>query len=211
MSELLQLPDAGIMQIVRQLRAGYGLKRTLRYQTARDRSVHSESVAEHVFALHYLAQYFALVERLPQPLDMLAVHRLITFHDFGEIINGDKPYHLKTAEDEERERRDAAQVFASLPMELGALAKRSWEEYERQEGIEARFVCALDKIEPIFELLDEINERSLKRLKFTWEDHINKKRQATRDFPVMRRFVEVTGAHMRARGVFWTTKTEAAE
>lgn len=117
MLAILQLPDEGVMDIVRQLRVGYGLKRTLRYNTRRDHSVHSESVAEHVFAL--------------------------------------------------------------------------------------------DKVEPMFELLDPVNERSIKRTGLTYRDHIEKKLLVTKKFPVMRRFVDVISADMLARGVFYAD--QAAE
>src|ERR1700737_2108107 len=112
MSSILELSDEKVMEIVRQLRVGYGLKRTLRYNTKRDFSVHNESVGEHVFALHYLARYFIRVEVLPRGLDMEKVGAIIPFHDFGEIPGGDKPYIFKTKEDERQEKLDAIEIFA---------------------------------------------------------------------------------------------------
>lgn len=209
MSPILALPDHEVMAIVRQLRVGYGLKRTLRYNTSRNFGVHNESVGEHVFALHYLLEYFARVEVLPRPLDWLRVHTILTFHDFGEIPHGDKPYHLKTAADEEQEREDAKKVFASLPQEIALVAQQSWQEYENKTTLEGKFAYALDKVEPVFELLDPVNEKTFKRIKHSYQDHVGKKLRATAEFPVMRRFVEVTAAEKLARDVFW--RAEAAE
>lgn len=209
MSHILALPDEKIMDIVRQLRVGYGLKRTLRYNSRRDMSAHNESVAEHVFALHYLLEYFALVEVFPRPLDLLKVHRILTFHDFGEIPNGDKPYHLKTSEDEAQEQEDARKIFASLPPEISPIALASWEAYERRECLEGQFAYALDKVEPVFELYDPVNEKTFKRIRHSYQDHIGRKLRATEQFPVMRRFVEVTAAEKLKRDVFW--RAEAAQ
>ncbi|HEY4501793.1 MAG TPA: HD domain-containing protein [Candidatus Paceibacterota bacterium] len=206
---ILRLSDEEVMEIARQLRVGYGLKCTPRYNTERNFGVHYESVGEHVFALHYLLEYFARVEKLPRALDMEKARRMITFHDFGEIPNGDKPYHTKTKEDEDQEREDAKKVFASLPVEIRSIAQESWEDYEARKSLEAQFVYALDKVEPMFELFNPVTELSFKRLEQTYDQHIGKKLAATENFPVMRRFVEVVSSDMLARRVFWVK--EAAE
>jgi 5'-deoxynucleotidase YfbR-like HD superfamily hydrolase len=203
MSPILNLSDEKVMEIARQLRVGYGMKATPRYSTERDLKVHYESDADHVFALHYLLEYFVRVEKLPRPLDMEKARQMITFHDFGEIINGDKPYHTKTKEDEAQEHEDAKKIFAMLPAEIRSIAREGWESYEAKKSLEAQFVYALDKVEPLFELFDEVNERSFRRLEQTYEQHIGKKLKATEEFPVMRRFVEVVSADMLRRGVFW--------
>ncbi len=202
-NDILKLSDEEILEIARQLRVAYQLKRTLRFNTERNFEVHSESVGEHVFALHFLLEYFVRVEKLPRMLEMEKVRRMITFHDFGEIPNGDKPYHFKTKEDEEQEREDAKTVFAMLPAEIRSIARESWDNYEARRGLEGRFVNALDKIEPMFELFDEVNVASFKRLKQTYEQHLGKKIKATEEFPVMRRFVEVVSSDMLSRDVFW--------
>ncbi|HWB33751.1 MAG TPA: HD domain-containing protein [Candidatus Paceibacterota bacterium] len=201
MSELLNLSDAGILRVVEQLRVGYGMKRTLRYGTKRDFSVHSESNAEHVYALHYLGTYFVRVEVLPGPLRMERVHGMFTFHDFGEMPHGDTPYKFKTKEGEAREREDALSVFAQLPEEISSFAQSCWEEYNAKMTLEAQFVNALDKVEPCFELYGPY-ETTLRRLGYTYHDHVDKKLKATEHFPVMRRFVEATVNDKLARGVF---------
>lgn len=202
MSTVLELSDDKILDIFQQLRVAYQLKRTLRYNTMRDFSVHSESVGEHVFALHFLARYFVRVEVLPHRLDMEKVGDIITFHDFGEIPGGDKPYIFKTKEDEEQEKLDAAKVFSMLPEELRTVAKESWEDYEAKGSLEAQFVNALDKLEPCFELHDPVNEKTLRRLGYTYDAHVDKKLRATEKFPVMRRFVLATSLDKRERGLF---------
>jgi len=195
--------DEQIMEIVRQLQVAYKLKRTLRYGTQRNFEVHSESVAEHVFSLFFLSQYFLPLEDPRHALDVEKLYRIFLFHDFGEITHGDVPYHIKTKKHEEREREAAKVLFKSLPSSLQEVSYENWQDYEEQRSPEAHFASALDKIEPMFELFDPINELSMKRLKFSYQAHIGKKIQYTEEFPIMRKFVEVMTRDMLERGVFW--------
>jgi len=196
--------DEQIMAIIRQLQVAYKLKRTLRYDTKRDFTTHSESVAEHVFSLFFLAQYFLPLEDPNRMLNVERLYKIMLFHDFGEITHGDIPYHIKTKEHEEQERKDAEEIFSSFPQPLAQTAYDSWSFYQEQKSPEARFAYALDKVEPLFELLDSVNEETLKRTKFSYQDSAGKKMRATEGFPTMRKFVEVAQRDMLSRGVFWT-------
>ena len=162
-TEIAKMGDEEVMEIVRQLLVAYKLKKTLRYATKRDMSVHSESVAEHKFALLFLCEYFLPLEDPHQGLDGAKVRRIILFHDFPEIPYGDIPYYQKTPAHEAREKEAAIEVFASLPVMMRGFALASWQEYEGKKSPEARFAYALDKIEPLFEQLDPVNELSMKR------------------------------------------------
>jgi putative hydrolase of HD superfamily len=202
-SSILNWTDEQILEAARQLRVAYQLKRTLRYASTRDHENHSESVAEHVFGLFYLAQYFLPLEDPEKKLDVEKLYRILLFHDFGEITHGDFPYHIKTKEHEKQEREDAKIVFASLPALIQQPAIEAWQDFDQQQSPEAKFASALDKIEPAFELMDPISEKSLKRTKFTYGQHMKKKLTVTEGFPIMRKFVEVLGEDMRKRKVFW--------
>lgn len=192
-----------ILDATHKIRLAYRLKRTLRYSTVRDFNAHNESVAEHVFALFFLAEYFLPFEDPEKKLDVRKLYQILLFHDFGEIAHGDVPYHIKTEAHEAQEEADAEAIFGELPPSLGTIGNASWRAYKNQDSPEARFACALDKIEPLFELLDPINEQSMKRLKFTYEDHRKRKWESTENFPLMRRFVEAISDDMLARDVFW--------
>jgi putative hydrolase of HD superfamily len=197
------MTDQEILETAQKLRTGYKLKTTLRYNTERDFSVHSESVAEHIFALIFLSQYFLPIEDPESKLDEKKIYKMILFHDFAEIVHGDLPYHIKTIADEEREKEAGEKIFSELPTIMQESSKDLWKEYEKKEIPEARFVNALDKIEPLFELLDPVNEKSFKRLEFSYEVHLKKKLVATEGFPIMRRFVEAISGDMLKRKVFW--------
>lgn len=199
--------DEQIMSIIRKLQVAYKLKRTLRYDTKRDFSAHSESVAEHVFSLFFLAQYFLPLEDPNRTLNVERLYQTMLFHDFGEIIHGDIPYNVKTKEHELQEQKDAEEIFASFPQPLAQNAYDSWFLYQEQKSPEARFANALDKVEPLFELLDSVNEKTLKRTRFTYQDSTGKKMRATEGFPIMRKFVEVAQRDMFKRGVFWVDES----
>lgn len=202
--------DEEILAEAKQLRMGYQLKRTMRYDTVRDHREHNESVAEHIFALLYLAEYFLRNEELTEPLDTLKVHRLLLFHDFEEIKDGDVVSYYKKPDHAERSRKAAEEIFGSLPLSLREPGFSAWREYDEHKTPEARFCYALDKIEPLFELFDEVNERSMKRLKVTYEMHISNKFHVVEEYPLMKRFTEVVSADMRARGVFWSEEAKPA-
>ncbi len=203
MKDPLAMTDEEILGEAHKLRVAYKLKNTIRFGASRNTEEHAESVAEHVFALIYLAHYFLEHEPSAKNLNREKVYDILLFHDFGEIKHGDIPYHLKTDEDRLKEDAAAIEVFASLPVPLNTTGKVLWEEYEEKKTPEARFANAVDKIEPGFEVLDPIYKRTFERHKFTRELHIGKKLLATEGFPVMRRFVEVIADEMEVRGIFW--------
>lgn len=185
------------------------MKRVIRYHAKRDMSFHNESVAEHVFALIFLAHYFLHVEPKAADLNYEKVYSTLLFHDFGEIKYGDVSTYSKTKEHEEREREAAKEIFAALPEPLNTLGRECWNEYEAHESPEAKFCTVLDKIEPLFELLDPINERSIKDLKITFDMHVGNKYKAAKEYPVMMRFVEAISNDMKSRGIFWEKEVES--
>jgi putative hydrolases of HD superfamily len=202
MKDILQLSSSEILEEAQKLRIAYTLKNTIRYGTERPES-HAESVAEHVFALIYLAHYFLEHEPKARSLNKEKVYDILLFHDFGEIKDGDIPYHWKTKQDELKEVDAAIEIFASLPEPIATLGKERWEEYEYKKSPEGNFAYALDKIEPLFELLHPVNEKTMKRLKFNRDMHMGKKMKATEEYPVMRRFLDVITEDMDSRDIFW--------
>lgn len=203
MKDVLDFTDQEILEEARRLRIAYGLKSTIRYDSKREAAVHSESVAEHIFALMYLAYYFLAHEPLAKNLKREKIYDLFLFHEFGEIKNGDIVSYFKTEQHKKREMEDAKEIFDVLPEPLHSDGYTLWQEYEEQLSPEAKFCYALDKIEPLFELLDPINEKSVRRLKTTYNMHVDHKFKATEGYPLMRRFNEVLSNDMKTRGVFW--------
>lgn len=203
MKDVLQMTDAEVLEEARKIHVGYGMKSTIRYASQRDPNLHAESNAEHVFGLIYLASYFLAHEPSAKNLDRQKVNDILLYHDFGEMKHGDIVSYKKTQEDIDKEREAAKEIFASLPEPLNDVGYKAWQEYETNATPEAKFCYALDKVEPLFELMDPVNERTVRKLKTTYELHSSKKFTATRDFPIMMRFVELMCKDMEDRGVFW--------
>ena len=142
-------PD-DILAEMRRIRELYVLKHTMRYRSTRDHSVHSESVAEHLFGIQVLAQYFLPLEDPSGTLDRVRINELILFHEIGEIETGDILFHQKNSDDREVEQHAAERVVHRLPESLQGIASDRSREYDLNETPEAHFVHALDKVEPIF-------------------------------------------------------------
>jgi putative hydrolases of HD superfamily len=104
-----------------------------------------ESVAEHSFACAVLAIWLA--QAYYPELDSGKVLRMALLHDFGEVYAGDliPGDAIRPEEKHRREVGSAAQVFAKLPG--GATWLNLWEEFERNETPEARFVHQIDRLE----------------------------------------------------------------
>lgn len=104
-----------------------------------------ESVADHCFGVALLA-YFLAEEHFPE-LDLPKVLRLALLHDVGEVYAGDltPADGVSAGEKHERERQSVVRVLGKLPR--GPEYVALWEEYERQESPEARFVRKVDRLE----------------------------------------------------------------
>jgi putative hydrolase of HD superfamily len=104
-----------------------------------------ESVAEHSFGCAVLATWLA--QAYYPELDVCKVLRMALLHDFGEIYAGDliPGDEIEPEEKHKREAGSVAQVFGKLPG--GAVYLSLWEEFERNESAEARFVRQIDRLE----------------------------------------------------------------
>lgn len=199
---VLAMTDAELVAIARSVRAVYGLKRTIRYGSERDCSFHNESVAEHVYGLHQLAHFFLALDDPDGKLDRAEMGGIIDYHDIGEIVHGDKIFAYRTQSEEDAEQKAALELFSKMPEPFASSARRWWQHYQDRDTPEARFVYALDKIEPAFELLDSINEKSQVRNKITYEKYLTKY-PAVEPYSCMHRMGMAIGADMRKRGVFY--------
>ena len=178
--------NAEVLEEMRRLRQLYALKRTMRYETTRDHTIHSESVAEHLFGMMVLAQYFLPIEDPKGRLDRQRVYELILYHEIGEIETGDILFNKKTEDHREAERQAAVHVVSQFPKGVSEEALSAFREFDEEQTPEARFVIALDKLEPIFELLDDVNMKSYKRLGIKAVVNIEPKLKATDLYPHMR-------------------------
>jgi putative hydrolase of HD superfamily len=123
-----------------------------------------ENTAEHSWHLGMAALVFAsfAVEHIDVPR---AVAMALT-HDIVEIDAGDTfAYDQGAANDDKEAREQAAadRLFGLLPPPHGAALRALWDEYERGDTPEARYVMAIDRMAPM--LLNMAEGGS------TWREH----------------------------------------
>lgn len=109
-----------------------------------------ESTAEHSWRVALLAGLFAMEQG---DLDLNKVLLMSLVHDLGEIYEGDLCAAAMPDQEkkEETERRAMQKLLLLSPPELGKAIQQIWEEYEKAQTKEARFVKAMDKGETILQ------------------------------------------------------------
>lgn len=198
--------DGEVLEEVQRIRKLYTLKHVVRYNSVRDDSVHAESVAEHIYGMFILADYFLIIESSAQELDRERVMSLILYHELGEIETGDIPTYQKTEADKAAEYEAAQRVLKDIPTKLQEKAAVLYDEYEELVTPESKFVKAIDKIEPIFEVFDDLGIETVKRLRVTYEEHVAAKHTVAQPYPAMLRFLEVLTNYLDSRGAFVHTE-----
>jgi putative hydrolase of HD superfamily len=100
-----------------------------------------------------------------EPIDVPTAVTMALIHDIVEIDAGDTFAYDVAEEATKREREEAAatRLFGLLPAATGARFRELWEEYERGDTPEARFVMAIDRLAPM--LLNLAEGAS------TWREH----------------------------------------
>lgn len=109
-----------------------------------------ENTAEHSWHLGIAAMVFAGFAA--EPVDIGRAVCMALVHDIVEIDAGDTfAYDTSEAAETKRAREEAAadRLFGLLPPELGAHFREMWEEYERGDTAEARYVMAVDRVAPM--------------------------------------------------------------
>ena len=108
-----------------------------------------ESVAEHSFSMALLA--ITIIEKYKLSYDFLKCMKMCIIHELGEIYAGDyTPYDNITKEEKHNQERQAIKkVLKSIDFDNDFLD--IWEEFEKRETKEAKFVKNLDELEFILQ------------------------------------------------------------
>ena len=200
--EKILTDDTFVLAELERVQYLYRLQRIIRSNLKREENIKTESVAEHIYGMNVLAHYFSAVEDLPHPLDMAKVFAMITWHDIDEIETGDIVGFHKTAADRQREETAIETVIASTSVVLTTPIESVLAEYKTQATLEAQFVKAIDKIDPIFYFLNENGYQVFKTSPATKEQHCRIKEPYLKDFPCMMRFHTVTLEKFEEREFF---------
>lgn len=122
-----------------------------RFNKTSDQS-RAESDAEHTW--HLVMMIYLLAEDFPGINQNHAIE-IALVHDLPEIITGDTSYwDSKTVRCKAKEESVAAKrLFKGLPREWSERLILLWYEYENKKTLEAKFVYALDKLQPVLQRL----------------------------------------------------------
>lgn len=194
--------DEFLLSETKKLQTLYALKDEIRYNGTRKDELLTESVAEHIYAMGVIAPYFIALEDVDTEWDRALIYEMILYHDIDEIETGDTIGYLKDEETRAAEYEISKQVVSRLPDHIHTHVLEKAELYEKQETKEARFVRALDKIEPLLHYYNDRGKELFGVLGTTHEQHISIKDKYLVDFPVCQRFNTVISQKMKEAGFF---------
>lgn len=192
-----------ILEDVSGLQYLFGLKEVIRSHQSRDEKDTTESVAEHVYGMHILAQYFLTFENQDNDWNKGLIYELITIHDIDEIETGDVIGWMKTPEDREREVIASEKVVRKSPASMRLHVEKLLTIYKMQDCIEAKFVKAIDKLEPHIHFFREKQSVVFKQTKCTAEKAMRIKEPYMLDFQFIRKCNQVINEELIAGGYYW--------
>ncbi len=136
-----------------------------------------ENTAEHSWHLGIATMIMASFAS--EPVDLATAMCMALIHDIVEIDAGDTfAYDQGELNDNKQAREQAAadRLFGMLPAAMGERFRGLWDEYERGDTPEARYVMAVDRMAPM--LLNTAEGGS------TWREHgITRDRVIARNGP----------------------------
>lgn len=142
-----ELTEEHILSELRKLRYTYNINKVIRYNFEREEKFQTQSVAEHVANMIFLAMYFRELEDRERKMDFEKVVKIIMMHDLGEIETGDVISIIKNSGHYDIERKAIQEVKAQSPDFIKREIEEIFEEYENPKTVEGRFVKAIDKME----------------------------------------------------------------
>lgn len=196
--------DDFVISELQKMQILYGLKKEIRYAQTRTSESDTESVAEHIYGMHCLMDYFQLLEDSKGEWDQARIRTMIQYHDIDEIETGDVVGYLKSKSDQDKERDAAESVIKKIPEVMRDTIQKGLNEYRLQKTTESQFVKALDKIEPVFHLYNEEGKAAMARLETTKVQHDRIKFPYIQKFPVILRFAEVMTETFAKEGFYST-------
>lgn len=152
-------------------------EKTILRQTHLTGYLRQENDAEH--AWHMAMMVYLLKEYANEEIDLAKTMMMALIHDIVEIDAGDT-YAYDTAgkaTQAERERQAANRIFGMLPEDQGAELRSLFDEFEACQTPEARFVRAMDNLQPI--LLNDSNNGRDWRLHQVKASQVKKRQERT--------------------------------
>lgn len=135
-----------------------------------------ESTAEHIYSSLILAQI--LLKKINEQLDENKIMKMILYHDLCEIYCGDTHTLKRTKKTNLDEKNATVKIVQISPIEISKDIKKYNQEFVKGKSREAKFVKAVDALDPIINELKNpplwkkhgYDERTIRKTK---EPHIN--------------------------------------
>ncbi len=102
--------------------------------------------------MHILIDWFFPLVATEHTLNREKVTRMATWHDIAEAVVTDMTTRTKTEAHKQAEQEAEIALIANAAPHLKTSLEELFAEFNAQETDEARFVKAIDKIEPLFQL-----------------------------------------------------------
>lgn len=150
--ERLYADDTYVLAELDKIALYYQLKHTIRWAHVRGGVDETESVAEHIYGMHILIEWFFPLITTEQPLNRERVTSMATWHDMAEAVVTDMTTRSKTEAHRQAELEAEIALINNAAPHLNASLQALFAEFNAQETPEAKFVKAIDKIEPLFQL-----------------------------------------------------------
>lgn len=176
---------------VKKLQYLYRLKTEVRYGQTRPLGDLTESVAEHIYGMHILAQYFLPLEDPKKEMNHLKIYKMITLHDVDEIETGDYISYLKTDENRKAGTEALKVVIQNLPEHIQKEQEEIINEYETQKTKETVFVKAIDRFEPLIQMYSDFGKAIMQINKQSSCNSVSIKEPYLRDFPYMYKYFQI--------------------
>lgn len=193
--------DEFVLSETKKIQELFRMKQVIRYHHTRDEVIDTESVAEHVYGMMVLADYFIALEE-HSAWNYTRIQQMALYHDIDEILTGDRIGYLKTDADRAKEYDAQKQILTMLADTQKSIAGSCLQEYENQETIESRFVKAIDKIEPLFHLISENGKKICHENQVTHSQSRSIKDKYVQKFEYIKRFNDVLNEYMLQNGFF---------
>ena len=109
---------------------------------------HVESVADHTYAMTVLGMVISDLHGL----NTEKIMRMSLLHDLAESITGDMmPDQITKDEKYMKENNAIRTILGKLPNKLTKMYSKIWDELQKKESEEAKFVHELDKLEMLIQ------------------------------------------------------------
>jgi len=203
--EKIMCDDNFVNSEIETLSSYYQLKHTTRWAHNRTED-ETESVAEHIFGMHILIDYFYPLVSESETLDLDSIRHLATWHDMAEAFVGDMTANTKTKEHEQKEKIAETDIVKNSPAHLTTMLQEVYQNFDARITREASFVKALDKIEPIFHLhfLASKENDLARHFNLGWgvDEYRSYRHPYVSEFPLIKKFDDILYEMSKASNFF---------